>query len=152
MKAVLDRLDKSPEEAFEEYHQSEQELCEVGIRKMSKLTQSIMDAIDYTDVANHRLRNFYRLDKALADTNEMHFPINCDTVPMVYPYYCHKEGLRQHLIDNKIYVAKYWPNVEEWAGKESVEADLAEYLIPLPIDQRYGKEEMDYIIDTIKNF
>ena len=71
---------------------------------------------------------------------------------MVYPYYCHKEGLRQHLIDNKIYVAKYWPNVEEWAGKDSVEADLAEYLIPLPIDQRYGKEEMDYIIDTTKNF
>lgn len=71
---------------------------------------------------------------------------------MVYPYYCQKEGLRQHLIGNKIYVAKYWPNVEEWAGKDSVEADLAEYLIPLPIDQRYGKEEMDYIIDTIKNF
>lgn len=152
MKAVLDRLDKSPEEAFEEYHQSEQELCEVGIRKMSKLTQSIMDAIDYTDVANHRLRNFYRLDKALADTNEMHFPINCDTVPMVYPYYCHQKGLREHLIRNKIYVAKYWPNVTDWAGKDSFEADLTEYLLPLPIDQRYGKEEMDFIINVIKNF
>lgn len=152
MKAVLDRLDKSPEEAFEEYHQSEQELCEVGIMKMSKLTESIMDAIDYSDVANRRLSNYYRLDKALADTNEMHFPICCDTVPMVYPYYCHKEGLRKHLINNKIYVAKYWPNVEEWAGKDSYEADLAEYLIPLPIDQRYDKEDLDYIINIIKNF
>lgn len=152
MRAVLDRLDKSPEEAFEEYHQSEQELCEVGIRKMSKLTQSIMDSIDYTDVANRRLRNYYRLDEALADTNEIHFPINCDTVPMVYPYYCHKKGLRKHLINNKIYVAKYWSNVEEWAGKDSIEADLTENLIPLPIDQRYDKRDMDYIINIIKDF
>jgi len=29
---------------------------------------------------------------------------------------------------------------------------LTEFLLPLPIDQRYGEEEMDYIISTIINF
>lgn len=152
MKAILDRLDRSPEEAFQEYHDSEESLSTCGMRTMSKLTQRMMDSIDYTDVANRRLRNFYQLDKALASSNEMHFSINCDTIPMVYPYYCHQKGLREHLIRNKIYVAKYWPNVTDWAGKDSFEADLAEYLLPLPIDQRYGKEEMDFIINVIKNF
>lgn len=152
MTAVLDRLDRSPEEAFQEYHESEDSLSTCGMRTMSKLTQSIMDSIDYTDVANRRLRNFYRLDKALASTNEMHFLISCDTVPMVYPYYSHQKGLREYLIRNKIYVAKYWSNVVEWAGKDSLEADLAEFLLPLPIDQRYGEEEMEYIIDAIKSF
>lgn len=152
MKAILDRLDCSPEEAFQEYHDSEDSLNTCSMRVMSKLTQSIMDSIDYTDVANRRLRNFYRLDKVLASTNEMHFLISCDTVPMVYPYYSHQKGLREHLIKNRIYVAKYWPNVAEWAGKDSLEADIAEYLLPLPIDQRYGEEDMDYIISTIINF
>jgi hypothetical protein len=80
------------------------------------------------------------------------FSINCDTVPMVYPYYRHQKGLREYLIKNKIYVAKYWPNVGERSGKDSLEADLTEFLLPLPIDQRYGEEEMNYIIETIKNF
>lgn len=152
MRAVLDRLDKSPEEAFQEYHDCEKALRKSGMRRMSKLTLRIMDSIDYTDVANRRLRNFYRLDKALSSTNEMHFLISCDTVPMVYPYYSHQKGLREHLIKNKIYVAKYWPNVTEWAGRDSLEADLTEFLLPLPIDQRYGEEEMEYIIDAIKSF
>jgi len=152
MKAILDRLDRSPEEAFQEYHDSEESLSHCGMRTMSKLTQSIMDSIDYSDVANRRLKNFYRLDKVLADTNEMHFHINCDTIPMVYPYYCHKKGLREYLISNKIYVAKYWPNVVEWAGIDSFEADLADNLLPLPIDQRYNEEDMDIITRTIINF
>lgn len=152
MSAILDRLDYSPEEAFHEYHECEESLSTCGIRTMSKLTLRIMDSIDYNDVANRRLRNFYRLDKALSCTNEMHFLISCDTVPMVYPYYSHQKGLREHLIKNKIYVAKYWPNVTEWAGRDSFEADLTEFLLPLPIDQRYGEEEMDYIISTIINF
>lgn len=152
MKAILDRLDYSPEEAIHQYHECEDSLSTSGMRIMSKLTQSIMGSIDYTDVANRRLRNFYQLDKALASSNEIHFSINCDTVPMVYPYYCHQIGFREHLIKNDIYVAKYWSNVGEWAGKDSLEADMAEFLLPLPIDQRYGEEEMNYIIETIKNF
>lgn len=152
MKAVLDRLDKSPEEAFQEYHESEASLDDSGMRRMSKLTQSIMDSIDYNDVANRRLRNYHMLDKDLADSNEMHFALNYGTIPMVYPYYCHKKGLRQHLINKKVYVAKYWNNVIDWAGKDSLEADLTEHLIPLPIDQRYGKEEMEYIINIVKSY
>lgn len=152
MKAVLDRLDKSPEEAFQEYHECEQTLRESGMRRMSKLTRSIMCSIDYNDVASRRLRNYHTLDNALADSNELHFTLSDGIIPMVYPYYCHKEGLRQRLINNKVYIAKYWNNVIGWAGKDCLEADLTENLLPLPVDQRYGREEMEYIIDTIKNF
>lgn len=152
MNAVLDRIDKSPEEAFGEYHDNEASLDCCGMRLMSKLTQKIMESIDYRVVSNRRLQNYHFLDKALKDTNEMHFTISPETIPMVYPYYCHKKGLRQHLISNRIYVAKYWPNVESWAGTGSLETDIAEFLLPLPIDQRYGKEEMTYILNTITGF
>lgn len=152
MTAVLDRLDKSPEEAFQEFHKCEQTLSKSGMRKMSKLTQSIMSSINYTSVVCQRLHNFDRLSQGLTESNEIHFTISNDTVPMVYPYYCHKKGLRQYLIKNHIYVAKFWPNVSEWSSSESQETDFAEYLLPIPIDQRYGDEDMNFIIETIKNF
>ena len=152
MTAVLDRLDKSPEEAFPEFHKCEQSLWESGMRKMSKLTQSIMSSIDYTSIASQRLHNFNRLSQDLAESNKIHFTINNDTVPMVYPYYCHRKGLRPYLIKNRIYVAKFWPNVSEWSSSDSQETDFAEYLLPLPIDQRYSGEDMKYIIEKIKKF
>lgn len=69
--------------------------------------------------------------------------------PMVYPYLCDDDTLRNKLIANKIFVAKYWPNVEKWCGKDGFETYLMNNLIPLPIDQRYGAEEMKRIINVI---
>lgn len=152
LKAQLDRIDLSPEEAFREFHAASRELENSGIRQMSKLTQSMMDAIDYSDVANRRMLNYQYLDKFLRESNGAQFNFDCETVPMVYPYYSKKDGLRQYLIKNHIYVAKYWPNVTEWVDKDSIEYDLAEHLIPLPIDQRYGEEEMKFIIEKIKEY
>lgn len=153
MEALLGRLDTSAEEAFYKFHAMEQNLSESGMRRMSKLTQAMMDSIDYNDVANRRLKNYHLLDKELSGDNEIYFQMDGGVVPMVYPFYCHtKKGLRKRLIENKVYVAKYWPNVLDWAGEGSDEADLANNLFPLPIDQRYGKEEMNYIIEVINSY
>ena len=69
---------------------------------------------------------------------------------MVYPYLTFKEGLRERLIENKIYIARYWPNVLEWSPQGSIDHILASQLLPIPIDQRYGEEEMKRIIQTIE--
>ena len=70
-------------------------------------------------------------------------------MPMVYPYMVTKEGLREKLIENKIFVARYWPNVLDWTKKGSVEYLLTEQIQPLPTDQRYGEEDMKYTINII---
>ena len=71
-------------------------------------------------------------------------------VPMVYPYYVENGAyLRQHLISNKIYCACYWPNVLDWCQSGDLEYQLAENLVCLPIDQRYGEEEMKFVLETI---
>ena len=70
---------------------------------------------------------------------------------MIYPYL--KKGndkLRSSLISKKIFVANYWPNVSDWLrGKECYESYLQSNLIPLPIDQRYGLNELSVIIKNI---
>lgn len=149
MAALLDRIDKSPEEAFSEFHSAEQSLSGSEIRQMSKLTRAIMSSIDYKEVATRRLRNFQVLARALDGGNELHYNPGHGAVPMVYPYFCHRQGLRQHLIDRRIYVAKYWPNVADFAGTDSLEADMAEHLTALPIDQRYDEGDMNRIINNI---
>ena len=71
---------------------------------------------------------------------------------MVYPYLVYQERLKKHLIDNKIFVATYWPNTYEWCAEDMWEYKLAKYLVPIPIDQRYGISEMDVILGVIDTF
>ena len=70
---------------------------------------------------------------------------------MVYPYMISAQNLREQLIANKIFIAHYWPNVLEWCGKSDWEYGLAENLVCLPIDQRYGDKEMNRIIEILQN-
>ena len=53
---------------------------------------------------------------------------------MVYPFLSEDINLRKKLIDNKVYVASYWPNVKNMSNLESVESQFAVSLIPIPID------------------
>jgi hypothetical protein len=74
-----------------------------------------------------------------------------DAVPMVYPYLTDDTTLRQRLIDNQIFVAKYWSNIAGWCQPDILEYKLMNNLISLPINQRYGVKEMDKIIKIVLN-
>lgn len=147
---LLDRIDKTPEEAFEDFHSNESLLDKGQMYRMSKITQAILASIDYQAVADKRCRNFERLHQKLKSMNELPLLLAKEDVPMVYPFLAHgNDVLRKKLIANRIYVAKYWPNVERWAGMNAYDTYLANNLLPLPIDQRYGDSDIDYILETI---
>ena len=69
---------------------------------------------------------------------------------MVYPYLSNDKTLKQRLIAEKIYVATYWPIVYEWCVPEDWEYVLAERAVFLPVDQRYGIDDMECIIRILK--
>ena len=69
--------------------------------------------------------------------------------PMVYPYYTDDIDLRERLIKQHIFVAQYWPNVLEWCTPKEIEYSLCQHIIPLPIDQRYNRDDMDRIVNVI---
>lgn len=149
MNHLINSIDYSQEYAFTAFHISEECLVNQDIKQMSKFTQRIMQSIDYEKIARIRQDNFLYLHKQLSDSNLLYFNITKDTTPLIYPYYSEDVKLREHLINNKIYVANYWPNVLEWTDTDSIEYSLAEKMIPLPIDQRYSEEDMNFIIKTI---
>ena len=149
MEYLLKRIDISHEAAYADFRAQSELLDNNPIRKMSGLTDRIMASIDYAGVAERRRNNFKQLDKALGDINGIKWNLADDAVPMVYPFLTSDPNLRQRLIDNKIYVAQYWPNVLHNSDEISIEYTLTKRLLPLPIDQRYGEQEMNRIIQTI---
>lgn len=144
------RIDQSPQEGYADFQNNDQALSNVGMRRMSRLTQAIMNSIDYTSKANRRIHNFHVLDKKLRDTNRFKWDMDYGTVPLVYPYYVeHGARLRQYLIDHEVFCARYWPNVLEWCSPDDFEYQLAENLVCLPLDQRYNEEDMLRILDLL---
>lgn len=149
MTHLLKRIDVSAEAAYKDFCRQDEQLKGNPIRMMSPLTHRVMVSIDYNLIKTKRRDNYMLLETALSDKNGISLPLAKDAVPMVYPYLSTEPALRQRLIDNKIYVATYWPNVLDWCNCCSNDNHLTKYLIPLPIDQRYGKEEMNTIVQII---
>ena len=148
---LMRRIDQSPQEAYADFHANDKAISNVGMRRMSKLTQNIMQGIDYSAKANRRLKNFRTLDNALCDTNRFNWNLDNGNIPLVYPYMVENGAkIRQDLIDHQVFCARYWPNVLEWCKPCEWEHELALNLVCLPIDQRYNEEDMKRIINLIK--
>jgi hypothetical protein len=68
---------------------------------------------------------------------------------MVYPYLSQELSLREKLISNRIFIPRYWSDVEQRCRRNDIEVYLANHILPLPIDQRYGIEDMMHILSII---
>ena len=149
MAHLLKRIDLSAEQGFTDFRKVDDGLDNQPIRRMSKLTKRIMQSIDYETAAKKRRENYQMLHEVLGEENNLVLPLDEDAVPMVYPFLAPIKGLREKLIENKVFVARYWPNVLDWTTKDDIEYLLAYQMQPLPIDQRYGKENLRRIIEII---
>lgn len=150
MSFLLKRLDLGPEAGYADFREQSTRLVGQPIKWMSKLTQSMMKGIKYEAIARRRRENYNYLHKYLSSSNQMQLSLDDDAVPMVYPYYRSNDpSLKQYLIENRIFVATYWPIVMTWCNKGQWDYLLASNTCFLPIDQRYGEEDMKYIIGLI---
>ena len=144
------RKEQGAEAGFRDYQQNETKLDNQPIRLMSSKTRDLLCHIDYQKVIARRRANFAYLHETLKDKNFLHLPdLNSLICPMVYPFVSKSDrNLRKKLIDNKVFVAKYWPNIQELSNYE-LEYEFATRMIPLPCDQRYGEEDMRKIVEII---
>lgn len=147
------RLRRSAEDGYAEFRRQEALLATLPMMAMCPLTQALLASIDYRFVRERRRRNFEQLHAALGHLNRL--PVEAwygeGRVPMVYPLLMENCGVADRLREQRVYVARYWPNVLEWAPKASWDWHLARNLLALPIDQRYGSDEMKRVVDVIKH-
>ncbi|MHA1285663.1 MAG: hypothetical protein ACTSQP_24420 [Promethearchaeota archaeon] len=152
---LLKRIEEGPEAGFSLFKRNDAKIDNLALRKMSVITERLLRNINFTNALQRRNQNFLFLHKHLKELNELTPIIENERIngPMVYPFL--RKGnnrLREYLINNKLFVATYWPNVYSWTSKKSWEYYLTNNLIPLPIDQRYGEIEMFSTLKCLEEF
>lgn len=147
---LLMRHDLEASVGYNEFQKNDIALIGRPLKLMSNLTQNLMKNIDYEQTKDKRLKNFVFLHNTLKESNKIKIDLSLDYIPMVYPYKTDNYDLRSKLIKNKIYVAKYWP-VDEGSGcmRSKKSQELADGIIPLPIDQRYNSDDMRIILEVL---
>lgn len=153
--SLLQRADGDIPAGHASFKAVSRQLAEDKLMLMSLLTESLLRSKDYAKVQQVRKENFNYLHSHFQDKNRLSSLLDAKKqqtfeCPLVYPFYAEDPSLRQKLISEKIFVAQYWPNVLEWCTPGDTEYELTTHIIPIPIDQRYGKEDMDRIINLIK--
>lgn len=149
---LLGRIDKSAEEYLEIYRLNESILSNQPVKRMSQITQRLLQGINYEVIRETRRNNFKYLHTALGGFNSLGLNLETEAVPLVYPLLTARSELRAFLIRNKVYTPVYWPNVTKWCNEGEIEFYYASNLISLPVDQRYSGADMQRIIDLINKF
>lgn len=150
--ARLVRIESGAKAGYYIYRNTEQLISRAKIRKMSVLTQQVLESIRYDMVWEKREFNFKYLHTKLKNINNL--KINEDSVhgPMIYPFLADDNELINYLNANNIFVQQLWPEVIKRVDRSSFEYEMSTKLCALPIDQRYSKDEMDIIIHFVKEY
>lgn len=146
--ANLARVGSEPEDSRDAYLKSESSLSDISDRAMSRLTEEIASQLDLENIKSRRCNNFDRLANRLGQHNILTFKRG-PQIPLCYPMMVSQDGLRQHLIANRIFAPTYWPGVEPL---NSFEKALLERTAFLPIDHRYGADEVDNVAGIVSEF
>jgi hypothetical protein len=122
------------------------------IMKMSKLTRVILDGTDYEFIKNRRKENFKYATEIFRDVNKLNVDMyyKDDCVPMVYPLVVEDDFLLQKLLKAKHFQGHWWSYLLDEVETNSVEYWISRYMIPITIDQRYGKEEIKKIQNIVR--
>ena len=152
---LLRRLDGGAEAGYSDFQAAEAALLGRPPMGMSRLSRTILSSIDHARVIATRRRNFGLLHAALARDNRLKDAIESaqsadDFVPFCYPFMtANAEQIRDSLIERRIYVPVYWPELRSSTDLNDHERAFASDIVSLPIDQRYGDNEMAEIVAAI---
>ena len=130
--------------AYRQYQEAEAHVsCE--ILSPSRCAQDVLAGVAYGEARAARRRNFIQLHDRLGALNTLSidFTMDADAAPMCYPFLPDRPSLHEALWRREIFVPRLWPEVTERPDAGFAwERDLAARLLPLPIDHRYGIDDM----------
>ena len=149
MHFLLGRFERTASEFYSENVSNNKMFSSEPVKKMSKLTDNLLHAIDYEFVKNRRTCNFRLCHEKLGKINQL--KLKKVEGAFAYPLLIENGAeIRKKLQQQKIYIPTLWPNVLNETDKTSLEYKFAENILPLPVDQRYSEEDMNELITFVK--
>lgn len=150
MRFVLGRFERTASEFYQEASKNNRFFETEDVKQMSRLTYNLLHALDYQSIRNRRTENYGFLADKLDAANKV-TPRRIEGA-YAYPLWLENGAeVRKRLIEQKIYIPTLWPNVLDELPPDSLEYDMANNILPLPCDQRYGTPEMQKIVEEISN-
>ena len=147
MTHLLGRFEYNASAYYSVFKEEEMRFETLELAEMSKISKNILSAVSYDEVIDKRNRNYKFLDSALKDRNLLNFDFN--EGPYSYPFYTENGiEIKRKLAEKKIFIPTLWPNVLDFEGCDW-EKSLAQNILPLPIDQRYGSEDMNFMLNEV---
>ena len=137
------------DEAYRDYVAYEASLgCE--LKRISHLSERLLSGVDYEVAAQSRIDNFNFLHERLRSYNKISIdPADVD-VPFCYPFLPDNCIEKDFFYQNKLYIPTLWPDIlERKVDGFEWEKDITRRLLPLPVDQRYARADMERIISSI---
>lgn len=148
MNFLLGRFERTASEFYKDYVDNNHFFKDEPIKIMSKLTENLLHGLDYDVIKKKRTENFSYLNSKLASINKLTLKI--PEGAFMYPLYIDNGfEIRKKLQDKKIFIPTLWPAVFNLCSENDLEYDMAKNILPIPVDQRYGIDEMNIIINYI---
>lgn len=145
---LLQRIEYGCEgKTYQNRTKNEDRIDSEDIKRMSRLTHTILDGTDYEYIIQKRKDNFSIASKLFGEVNginpQMYYASDC--VPMVYPLYVEDDALLSRLLEAKHFQGHWWNYILERSEPDAFEYRMSRYMIPITIDQRYGEKELCYL-------
>ena len=145
---LIKRLGGTAEDGYQDFKNAEDSLDDMEPRGMSNITQRLLQAVNFEAIRVARNQNFAYLRNFLDKTNALEIPPGVDG-PHCYPYLPARPVKKENLIENRVFVATYWPDVLRRVDDSSFETKLVNQCIPIPCDQRYSAETLVRVLNFI---
>lgn len=147
---LYNRKDINASFGYNTFVENDKSLSGLPIAEMSNSTEAFLKTYDFEKNKITRERNFLYLHHYLQQYNELDIDITHLNAPLCYPFLNKRMAAKSELVSYKIYIPTYWTNVLEWVNtKDAVEQKLVNFLLPLPIDQRYSLEDLHFMIGKL---
>lgn len=148
---VLGRFERTASEFYGQSCDNNTLFANEPVKRMSPITANILSAVDYKNVKAARRANWAYLHDNLKERNLLN--LEASEAPFAYPLQLKgidPAVLRKRLAAERVYVPVLWPNVMGDPRTHSIACDYAASILPLPIDQRYDREDMDFMLSLLK--
>lgn len=153
---LFSTIEQGTNATYSERMKNEARIDNSGPLRMSELTRCLLKNINYTKISNKRIENFKYSHFHFRKINKFDpfYSFDETCVPMVYPLVVEKDDLDKKLREKKVYVGRLWTSVLQEVTPDSFEEWMSKFMIPLPIDQRYGRAEINlmhqYVSDILQ--